>query len=175
LSGHTGLSGNAVKNAIKDLIDNDLVYMDRCFVMLTQAGLEYVEGIKERPQLDTCSSLMEFKQEALTGITEERGDAGFMVSRQYKMTRAVLTGGGKKTKSGRDADAHIIEADMSAKHKAALAEILGMSRREFETKMREGRIKKCAKCGEVADHHKDGKYIKSHCIECRKKARRKNK
>ena len=172
LSSHLGLDENELERVLEWLTGEELAYMDACYIKLTQAGLDYAESLKDRPQLDTCASMLQFKQEALTGIKEEKGDAGFMVSRKSEITRAVLMTDSKKSKSGKNPERLIMEQDLIVKGRERLPSMLGLELEQCAQYMSEGRIKICARCGELAVHDRDGKYIKSHCRKCRKEARR---
>lgn len=168
---------NEIKTTVPDakalligMVYDNVMYHDRATgYHLTASGIEYAEGLLKNSTIDTLSSVMAHKEEALTGIvTKYCAKSRGIVSERSKMTRAALNRKGEQ-REYKTPEHSMMEAESVRVGKQHLMRQLGTDSKTMDKYWAEGRIKECNGCGRVEVFDKDRDRLKHICRKCMKK------
>lgn len=163
------------KNAVMWLSKKNFIYRHKGVFHVSELGDEYIGRMglySEKPR-----SLKKWKEEALTGMIQERSKVTkMMVSEPSKISRAVLSTSTIEGPEGVKPDDMLIAMERTKLERMALCKELDISMEDYKKFLREGRIRTCSAGGSehVGIFNKNGSgYWRSVCRNCRRKSRKK--
>jgi hypothetical protein len=166
------------KLAVKWLLAQQFVWKSNGEIFnlrLTQAGVDYLDGVNRSYLFAMGQSVRDFKNESLTGIRERRGDGGWTVSERSEITRAALPGKHKIIASKTPED-YFTDQERVRTGRKALSEKLGISEEKLTQFLSERRIKECKYCRNIGVFDKSGNgYLRERCRNCRKAKNARNR
>jgi hypothetical protein len=84
-----------VDEAITYLVKNGYIYIHKGEYLIADEGREYYDNVRRRPLVARAAKIQEFRNEALSGMREERSRVtGQMVTRRSELTSAAVPTGG---------------------------------------------------------------------------------
>jgi hypothetical protein len=166
---HYGFEPSRIANALYWLECRKYIQIRDGSIFIDELGHEYIEGIKETSIIGQNKDGRDYKEEALTGLTQIKSPkTGRMVSRKSKLVRPVLPSNKKHHETATPEDS-MIEKDRALKAKMKLAKDLNTTVEKLENFISEGRLKMCPKCKKVGIFDKrGGGYMAVWCRKCRK-------